>query len=197
MRWQGGYRLYNKTSACPRFSIPSPPNQPYNSDFYGSPSHIFKMINAFTVLAATALASFACAAPLQPRDVTCVSGLYMIVARGTGEATGEGKPAQVADLVAARVPNSVSVAVDYPATALKKRALYPASVTDGINDTKQKIEDYVAACGDGSRIALIGFSQGGNVMTDLLAGGVLKPAPLSEKYRQNSQSTQMIHYISC
>lgn len=126
------------------------------------------------------------ALPLESR-ANCVSGLYMIVARGTGEAAGEGKLAQVANMVAARVPNSVSVAVDYPASALKKRTIYPQSVTDGINDTKKKIQDYVAACGPQSRIALIGYSQGGNVMTDLLAGGVAKPAPLDEKYRKNSE----------
>lgn len=144
------------------------------------------------VAVAAALASTAAAAPaaVEPR-VSCASGVYMIVARGTGEAAGQGKPGQVAALVAARVPGSASVAVDYPASALRRRAanvIYPASVTDGINDTKKKIQDYVAQCGAGSKIALIGYSQGGNVMTDLLAGGVLKPAPLDDKYLKNSES---------
>lgn len=144
-----------------------------------------KMVNALATLATVALAAVACAAPLEPR-VNCVSGLYMIVARGTGEAAGEGKPGHVADLVAARVPNSASVAVDYPASAIKRsRALYPVSVSDGIKDMKNKIQDYVAQCGAGSRIALIGYSQGGNVITDMLVGGVLKPTPLDAKYHQN------------
>ncbi|XWW99709.1 hypothetical protein V2A60_007721 [Cordyceps javanica] len=149
------------------------------------------MVNAFSTLAAAALAALAVAAPLEPR-AGCASGVYMIVARGTGEAVGQGKAGSVAALVAARVPGSASVAVDYPASALKRdlqalqdRALYPASVAAGINDTKKKIQDYVAQCGDASKIALIGFSQGGNVMTDLLAGGVLKPAPLDPKYYKN------------
>lgn len=147
------------------------------------------MVNAFHALAAiTALASSAAvAAPVdvEPR-AACVSGVYMIVARGTGEAAGEGRPGQVAALVAAKVPNSASVAVDYPASALRKRELYPLSVTKGINDTKKKIQDYVAQCGANSKIALIGYSQGGNVMTDLLVGGVAKPAPLDDKYLKNS-----------
>ncbi|KAJ4164383.1 hypothetical protein LMH87_006059 [Akanthomyces muscarius] len=148
------------------------------------------MVHALSALAAiAALASTAVAAPavVEPR-VSCASGVYMIVARGTGEAVGEGKPGQVAALVAARVPGSASVAVDYPASALRRRAanvIYPASVTAGINDTKKKIQDYVAQCGAGSKIALIGYSQGGNVMTDLLVGGVLKPAPLDDKYHKN------------
>ncbi|KAJ3493678.1 hypothetical protein NLG97_g4586 [Lecanicillium saksenae] len=143
------------------------------------------MVNAFNALAAVAaLASAAVAAPLEAR-VSCASGVYMIVARGTGEAAGEGKPGQVADMVAARVPGSASVAVDYPASAIKKRDLYPASVTKGINDTKKKIQDYVAQCGDNSKIALIGYSQGGNVMTDMLVGGVMKPDPLDDKYHKN------------
>lgn len=137
-------------------------------------------------LAVAALASYACAAPLevQPR-VACASGLYMIVARGSNEAPGEGKPGAVADAVVSRLPGSVSVAVDYPASIVGGD-LYPESVTKGINDAKKKVVDYVASCGDKSRIVLIGYSQGGNVMTDLLAGGVAKPDPLDPSYRKYS-----------
>ncbi|PMB65997.1 Acetylxylan esterase 2 [Beauveria bassiana] len=160
------------------------------------------MVNVVGILTAVAaLASVAGAAPVEANTnkSTCASGVYLIVARGTGEAVGEGKPGQVADLVAKRVPGSASVAVDYPATAIKRRssssssvssvfsrALYPFSVARGINDTKKKIQDYVAQCGNSSKIALVGFSQGGNVMTDLLAGGVLKPAPLDPRYYKNT-----------
>lgn len=140
-------------------------------------------------LALAAVASTAVAAPLEPR-VNCVSGLYMIVARGSNEAPGEGKPGAVADMVAARVPNSASVAVDYPASIIGSGGLYPESVSKGITDAKNKIQDYVAACGSGSQIVLIGYSQGGNVMTDLLAGGVDKPATLDTKYHNNSTFNQ-------
>jgi hypothetical protein len=140
------------------------------------------MVSASALLT-IALSALATAAPLLPR-VNCVSGLYIIVARGSNEAAGEGKPGQVATLIKQRVPNSVSVAVNYPATLTS----YPDSVTAGIQDTISKIQDYVNTCGSGSRIALLGYSQGGNVMTDVLAGGVDKPAPLSDKYRRNSKS---------
>ncbi|KAI5367582.1 putative cutinase/acetylxylan esterase, alpha/Beta hydrolase [Septoria linicola] len=85
----------------------------------------------------------------------------------------------------ARVAGSYSHAIDYPATIIALDSNYITSVVDGIEDTKASIEAYVAACGASSRIALIGYSQGGNVMTDTLAGGTGKPAPIAEQYRQN------------
>ncbi|GAP84590.1 putative carbohydrate esterase family 5 protein [Rosellinia necatrix] len=140
-------------------------------------------------LCALGLAAMAAALPLAPSEsaVTCASGLYMIAARGSGEDPGEGPLSMVTSMVKAMVPGSVSVAVDYPAT-IYGDDLYPSSVSKGITDTINKIQAYVAACGSSSRIVLLGFSQGGNVMTDVLAGGVLKPAPLSETYRKNIRS---------
>ena len=96
--------------------------------------------------------------------------------------TPTGKPGAVADLVQNRIPDSASIAVNYPASITDPE--YQNSVTDGINDTIQKIQNYVDACGDDSNIVLIGYSQGGNVHTDVLAGGVDKPAPLSSAYAQ-------------
>lgn len=130
-----------------------------------------------TLLPLALAATLTTALPLTARAPTCVSGLYILVARGSTEAPGEGKPGQVASLITARVPDSTSVAIDYPATIFSDGA-YPDSVTDGINDTQAKIQAYVDACGDAARIVLLGYSQGGNVMTDTLAGGVDKPAPI-------------------
>lgn len=149
---------------------------------------------AALALACAASASASASASLSgnaaPRSANaCASGAYIIVARGTNEAPGQGKTSQVAQMVADRVPGSISVAVDYPATALrrKKRDLYPVSVTKGIQDTINKIHNYVAACGEGSKIVLMGWSQGGNVMTDTLAGGRSKPDPIGEEYRKYSR----------
>ncbi|KAI0906241.1 putative acetylxylan esterase 2 precursor [Ustulina deusta] len=129
------------------------------------------------------LAAMAAAYPLTQSQsaVTCVSGLYMIAARGSTEAPGEGPLVQITNAVKARVPNSASVAVDYPAS-IYDDGTYPVSVYEGISDTISKVHDYVAACGSSSKIVLLGFSQGGNVMTDALAGGVLKPDPLTSAY---------------
>ena len=105
------------------------------------------------ILAVAALAGSTLAAPLQNRQVTCYSGVYMIVARGSNEDAGEGTTSQVADLVAAAIPGSGRVAVDYPATITGP--LYPESVTQGINDAKAKIQAYISAC-PGGKIALLG-----------------------------------------
>lgn len=143
------------------------------------------MLPALPILAG--LAAVASAAPITTRQQTCYSGLYMIVARGSNEAAGEGKPGQVADMIAAQVADSASIAVDYPATIIGNGPAYPESVVDGINDTKTKIQDYVNACGSASRIVLLGYSQGGNVMTDVLAGGVDKPDPIGDDLKQYSK----------
>ncbi|KAI0451148.1 putative acetylxylan esterase 2 precursor [Xylaria acuta] len=138
---------------------------------------------------ALGLAATAAAHPLTQAQsaVTCVSGLYMIAARGSEEDPGEGPLSAITTMVKSLVPGSASIAVDYPA-AIYDDGTYPVSVYEGITDTITKITDYVAACGASSRIVLLGFSQGGNVMTDTLAGGVLKPAPIGEGYRQNIRS---------
>lgn len=112
-------------------------------------------MRATQFVAALALSAVASALPLVPRQQTCYSGFYIIVARGSLEAAGEGKPGQVAMLIESLVPGSASVAVDYPASV--DDPLYPTSVTDGINDTIDKIHAYVDACGAASRIVLLGF----------------------------------------
>lgn len=143
-----------------------------------------------SMLFAMGLAATAAAHPLVPvtaqADVTCATGLYMIAARGSEEDPGEGPLSEITTMVKALVPGSASVAVDYPA-AIYDDGTYPVSVSEGITDTISKIQAYVDACGASSRIVLLGFSQGGNVMTDALAGGVLKPDPLGEEYRSNSK----------
>jgi len=146
------------------------------------------MVRSLALLATAGLATIASAAPLALRQQQCYSGFYMIVARGSNEAPGEGKPGQVADMIAAQVPDSASVAVDYPATIISTSSDYPESVTDGISDTISLIQSYVNACGSASRIVLLGYSQGGNVMTDVLAGGVDKPAPIGSDLSQYSKS---------
>ncbi|KAF7190021.1 Acetylxylan esterase 2 [Pseudocercospora fuligena] len=138
-----------------------------------------------TLLSLAGLAALASALPLDTRQsVSCLEGLYILVARGSNQPAGEGSVGPVADAIEARVPNSVSQAIDYPATIIALDSNYITSVNDGIEDTKTKIQDYVTACGSASRIALVGYSQGGNVMTDTLAGGTGKPDPIAQEYAQ-------------
>lgn len=109
--------------------------------------------------------SWAAPAPVTPR-ATCYSGVYMIVARASGELPGEGLIQPVADGIQARIPDSASVAVAYPATLVA----YKASLSGGVADMTKKIKAYVDACGAASDIVLLGYSQGAQVVSSTLAG---------------------------
>jgi hypothetical protein len=132
-----------------------------------------------TSFLALALAAVASAAPVAlDSRATCYSGVYIIGVRGTDEDAGYGSVASVVSSVLAAIPGSAGVALDYPASWLDP--LYPESVTDGINTLIGLVENYADSCsGD---IVLVGFSQGANVITDALAGGVDKPTPLTASY---------------
>lgn len=137
-----------------------------------------------TSFLALVLAAAASAAPVAlDSRATCYSGVYVIGARGTDEDAGYGSVASVISSVLAAIPGSAGVALDYPASYLDP--LYPASVTDGINTLISLVESYANSCsGD---IVLVGFSQGANVITDALAGGVDKPTPLTASYINHSK----------
>ncbi|TVY54826.1 Acetylxylan esterase 2 [Lachnellula cervina] len=128
---------------------------------------------------AVSLVTLASAVPvdLLTRQTTCYSGVYIIGARGSEEDAGFGSVASVVSGVLAAIPDSGSVAVDYPASVLDP--IYSESVTDGINAMTTLIENYVGNCS--GNIVLTGFSQGAEVVTDTLAGGVDKPDPISAK----------------
>jgi acetylxylan esterase len=130
------------------------------------------------------LVALAAAAPLAltPRQ-SCSSGVYIIAARGSDEDPGYGSTASVVNGVLSAIPGSAAIALDYPASVLDP--LYPDSVTDGINAMISLIESYVNSCG--GKIVLVGFSQGANVVTDALAGGVDKPAALDPSYAAYSE----------
>lgn len=144
------------------------------------------MLLPTTLLSLSLLAATASAAPLLPR-ATCYSGIYIIGARGSEEAPGFGSVQPVVTSLLAAIPNSGAVALDYPASVLDP--LYPDSVTDGINAMEGLITSYVNDCG--GEIVLVGFSQGANVVTDVLAGGVDKPEPISAG--DAAYSTSFLH----
>jgi hypothetical protein len=150
---------------------------------------------SMSALLMAALSTLSSAAPLVPRvDCATGNGVYIIQARGTLEPWSPfpGKIDQASNLIKNKYPGSVIASVDYPATVglVPGFVFFPTyneSVSQGVNDTKSKIADYVSSCGAKSRIVLLGFSQGGNVMTDTLAGGPGKPPRLAETYRKNSK----------
>ncbi|KAK2613194.1 hypothetical protein N8I77_000121 [Diaporthe amygdali] len=95
----------------------------------------------------------------------CTDGLYMIVARATGEKPGTGRVGVVANNVSAAIPNSIIEPIVYPATF----ANYTVSEGDGVTAMTAAIKDRVAACPEG-KIALLGYSQGAQVSADTLCG---------------------------
>jgi acetylxylan esterase len=124
---------------------------------------------------------------LLPRQITCYSGVYVIGARGSDEDPGFGSVDSVVSGVLAAIPDSGSIALDYPASVLDP--FYDDSVSDGVNTMIGLIQSYVDSCY--GKIVLVGFSQGGNVVTDTLAGGVDKPTPISANYASYSEFFQV------
>jgi hypothetical protein len=117
-------------------------------------------------------------------SITCAKGLHLIVARGSSEAAGLGRIGVVAGNVTEAIPGSTVVAVDYPATF----DAYLTSENTGVAAMYALITSYVAACPD-SKIALLGYSQGGQVAMDVVCGTneqFFEVTPdLSAEYRNN------------
>lgn len=95
----------------------------------------------------------------------CTDGLYMLVARATGEDPGTGRVGVVARNISSSIPNSIIQPIAYPATF----ANYTSSETAGVDAMTAAIKDRVSACPRG-KIALLGFSQGAQVSADAVCG---------------------------
>ncbi|KAH6716378.1 cutinase [Leptodontidium sp. MPI-SDFR-AT-0119] len=123
-----------------------------------------------TPLAGTALGL---KAPLRARadnattssNTTCATGVHMIVARASVEKPGQGTIGGVVTLVQQAVPGSDSEAVDYPATLTD----YLNSEAAGVAAMQILIQDYATRCPN-SKIALLGYSQGAQVVGDVMCG---------------------------
>ena len=142
------------------------------------------MVSSLVVLS---LFTLSIARPLDsiiPRQTTCATGVHIIAARGSEEDPGEGKCQSVSDLIKAAVPGSDDVAVDFPATLLT----YESSESSGVANMAGQIQNYTAACPN-TKIMLVGFSQGGHIVGDVLGGGTFgdpPSAPLASQFTKNS-----------
>jgi len=121
-----------------------------------------------------ALAASALAAPFQasPRQVSCASGVHIIAARGSTEPQGEGPLQNVSSLIEASIPGSDDIAVVYPADLVP----YESSEEAGVTNMTQEITSYVQQCPN-SKIVLLGYSQGGQIVGDILGGGSYSSTP--------------------
>ena len=132
--------------------------------------------------------SVALAAPVLERKAACSPGVYMIVARGSTEAPGEGHIRSVTSLVKRAISGSSSVGIVYPATLDN----YQSSESQGVVAMVQAITDYVTACPDG-RIALLGYSQGAQVIGDALGGS----APVNASLTKNCMISFLVSCLTC
>ncbi|KAK3354024.1 cutinase-domain-containing protein [Lasiosphaeria hispida] len=132
-------------------------------------------------LALLALASLAAA---QTAAVPCATGIHMLVARGSTELPGLGRIGVVAGNVSLLIPGSTVAAVNYPATFEQ----YTISEATGAAMFAKMVGDYAAAC-PGAKIALLGYSQGGQAVMDALCGnseaGFTASADLVAGYRSS------------
>ena len=106
------------------------------------------------------------AAATAAKSSNCTDGLYMIVARGSGEPAAAnpnglypkntGSAGYLANLIAAQINGSEIMGVEYPATL--ENPPYQQSENDGAAAMLQLVNEYHSSC-PGSKMALLGYSQ--------------------------------------
>ena len=112
---------------------------------------------------------------------SCASGVHMIIARGSGEPAGEGVESSVVSAVQKSISGSDGLGIDYPASLSD----YQSSESAGVTAMTQDLQSYTQQCPD-TKIALLGFSQGAQVVGDVLGGGALSnSAPIDKQYTKN------------
>lgn len=129
--------------------------------------------------------------------ITCYSGVYTIVARGTLKPQylppeyGEGSQYPISVDVTNRIPGSHHEALIYPASLS-----FLSSYHKGVVRLLALISNYSETCPN-PRFVLMGSSQGAAVVADVLCGsirptGPYSSPPLSDKYAANIKSVVLM-----
>lgn len=118
-----------------------------------------------SILIATGLVAAVIAQNSSSSPCTTGNAAHMIIARASLEPTGTGAIGNVSSRVAAQLPGSNVVAVDYPATLTN----YPQSEAAGVAAMMQLVTSYHTQCPN-SKMVLMGYSQGAQVTMDVLCG---------------------------
>ena len=118
--------------------------------------------------------------------ISSCSKLHMIVARGSTEPQGEGSVRAITAQIQNLVSGSSSEGIMYPATLED----YQSSESQGAAAMVQAITNYAQACPD-SKIALLGYSQGAQVIGDALGGGSFDTSqlPIDTSLTKNGMPT--------
>jgi acetylxylan esterase len=119
-----------------------------------------------------ALLAAAAAGTVRADNIECADGLYMLIARGTGEDPGPGETGKVANRIKDQIENSTVKGLDYPASFNGEVGdnNYFESVEKGYEAMKVAIQQYYDACPD-HKMAIFGYSQGAQISSDALCGG--------------------------
>ncbi|CAI6078836.1 unnamed protein product [Clonostachys chloroleuca] len=117
------------------------------------------------------LASTAAATPLEPRQ-SC-PGVYVFGARETTVSPGYGTSWGLVNMVLQAYPGSQSAAISYPACGGQASCggvSYDSSVQQGTSAVVSAVTSYNQQCPN-TKIVLIGYSQGGQIIDNALCGG--------------------------
>ena len=110
------------------------------------------------------------------QSTSCATGVHMIVARGSTEPQGEGVESSVVSAVSQSISGSDGEGIVYPASLTD----YTSSESQGVTAMTNDIKSYTQQCPD-TKIALMGFSQGGQVVADVLGGGSMSSSAAIDK----------------
>ncbi len=137
---------------------------------------------ACSIVASVAIGGGAAALQAAPAFATASSNspcavVDIISARGSTEAEGAGKIGAVAEEVQKAVKATVATrAVKYKASLIP----YEPSVQEGDKAIKAELEEELAKC-PGQKILLLGYSQGAQIVGDVLGGGGGTPTFFGQK----------------
>ncbi|KIW03776.1 uncharacterized protein PV09_05079 [Verruconis gallopava] len=113
---------------------------------------------------------------------TACAKVHVIVDRATGEPPSQGVIGTLATIIATRIPGTTVEWVDYPAVLVP----YDQSTNTGITMTKDSITSYADKCPN-AKIVMLGYSQGAQVVGDVLCGGggALGLGPYTDPLEEN------------
>lgn len=119
---------------------------------------------------------------LNKSTTTACSNVHIIIDRATNEEPSQGVIGTLATLVSERIPGTTVEWVDYPAVLFP----YDQSTDAGSRMTKEAVRSYADNC-PAAKLILMGYSQGAQVVGDVLVGGggAIGLGPMSDPLEDN------------